>query len=166
MAICTQILITEAAYDLKILFKAGNHKELLKDLRRLRQCIELPCIEAAWHEKITRPLGCALAEHRCLNLQKSIAVEEVAHQFRHAVTQDHIRLHLWAAQIEITVTQTNHLVYINAVLNIERGGFGFIENVQLAHNDLHFPRLHMGVYRILTACTNSTAYGKHKLRAQ
>ncbi len=41
LAVGTQVFVTETFHQLVITIVAGNHQQLLKGLRRLRQCIKL-----------------------------------------------------------------------------------------------------------------------------
>ena len=40
----TQVLVTEAAHDLEVFLKAGDHQQLLEKLGRLRQGIKAPLV--------------------------------------------------------------------------------------------------------------------------
>ena len=48
LAVGAQVLIAEAARDLEILVEAGDHQDLLEDLRRLRQRVEARPRERGW----------------------------------------------------------------------------------------------------------------------
>ena len=166
LTVGAQILVAEAAHDLEVFLKARDHEQLLEDLRGLRQRIELARIETTRHEEVACPLGRALAEHRRLDLKEIVAVKEIAHDLRHAMTQDHIRLHLGAAQIEVAIAQTDHLVHIDAILNIERRRLCLVENPQLADDDLDLPCCHVRIDRLRTACAHRAAHTENELRAQ
>src|SRR3712207_9041615 len=52
-----QVLVAEAAGDLVVALEAGHHQQLLEELRRLGQRVELARAEPARHEEVARPLG-------------------------------------------------------------------------------------------------------------
>jgi len=56
-AVGARILVAEARRDLKIAIEAGDHDELLVDLRRLRQGVELAFVKARGHQKVARAFG-------------------------------------------------------------------------------------------------------------
>ena len=58
-----QVLVAEAAGDLDVAVVAGDHENLLVELRRLRQGVESARLHAAGHQVIAGPLRRAAAEH-------------------------------------------------------------------------------------------------------
>ena len=57
LAVRAQILVAEAARYLEIPVEARDHQDLLEQLRRLRQRVELAGMHAARHQIIARALG-------------------------------------------------------------------------------------------------------------
>ena len=66
-----QVLVAEAARDLEVAVEARHHQQLLVDLRRLRQRVELARVHAARHEIVARALGRRLGEDRRLDLEEA-----------------------------------------------------------------------------------------------
>ena len=72
LAVGAQILVAEAAHDLEILLEAADHQQLLEDLRRLRQRVELAGIDAAGHQIVARALRRRARHERRLDLEESL----------------------------------------------------------------------------------------------
>src|SRR6185503_17361183 len=70
LAVGTEILVAKAARDLEVAVEAGNHEQLLVDLRRLRERIELTRMHAAGHEIVPRAFGRRFRQDRRLELEK------------------------------------------------------------------------------------------------
>ena len=51
-----QVLVAEALHDLEVAIHARDHQDLLEDLRRLRQRVELARVHAARHQVVARAL--------------------------------------------------------------------------------------------------------------
>ena len=75
LPVLTQILVAEAARDLEVAVEAGDHEQLLIELRRLRQRVELARMHAARHEIVARALGRGLREDRRLDLEEAPLAE-------------------------------------------------------------------------------------------
>ncbi len=56
LAVGALVLVAEAAGDLEVAVEAGDHEDLLEDLRRLREGVELAGMDAAGDQKIARAL--------------------------------------------------------------------------------------------------------------
>ncbi len=61
LAVGALVFVAEAAGDLEVAVEAGDHQDLLEDLRRLRQRVKLAGMHAAGHQEIARALGRGLA---------------------------------------------------------------------------------------------------------
>ncbi len=77
-------------------------------------------MQAAGHEKVARPLGSGLNEHRGLNLQELPLVEEIAHRFDDPVAHGQIALQTRAAQIQIAVLHAQILIHVLVRVHGER----------------------------------------------
>ena len=82
------------------------------------------------------------------------------------MAQHNIRLHLGTAQVEIAIAQTDHLIHVDAVLNVERRCLRLVQNPQLIDDDLNLTRLHVWVHRLRAAGTHRAAHTDDELRAQ
>ena len=62
LAVGPQVFVAEAAGDLHVAVVAGDHQDLLVELRRLRQGVERAVVHAAGHQVVAGPFGRAAAE--------------------------------------------------------------------------------------------------------
>ena len=74
-----QVFVAKAAGDLHVAVVAGDHQNLLVQLRRLRQRVERAVVHAAGHQVVAGPFGRAAAEHRRFDVDEAVLVEVVAH---------------------------------------------------------------------------------------
>ena len=105
LAVSTQVFIAKALGDLVIAVKAGDHEQLLEELRALRQRKELAFVDAAGHQVVTRAFGRAFGEHWCFDVDEAIGIKELARFHGHAVAQHQVVLHVRAAQVQHPVGQ-------------------------------------------------------------
>ena len=110
LAVGAQILVAEAAGDLEIAVEAGDHEDLLEDLRRLRQRVELAGMHAAGNQKIARALGRGLGQDGRFDLEKALLAEALANGERDVVAQAEVALHLGAAQVDVAIFEPDFLV--------------------------------------------------------
>ena len=89
--------------------KPDDHEQLLVELRRLRQRVELAGMHAARHEVVARAFGRRLREDRRLDLEEAALVEEASRRLLKAVAQNQILLQLGATQVEIPMLETQLL---------------------------------------------------------
>ena len=69
LPVLAQILVAKAARDLEVPVEARDHEQLLVELRRLRQRVELARMHAARHEIVASAFGRGLGEDRRLDLE-------------------------------------------------------------------------------------------------
>ena len=77
-----QRLVAEAAGDLHVAVEARDHQDLLEELRRLRQRVELARMHAARHQEVARAFRRGLREDRRLDLVEALVVEVAAQRHR------------------------------------------------------------------------------------
>src|SRR4029077_8784165 len=70
LAVGAQVLVAKAAGDLVVALEAGDHQQLLEELRRLGQRVEGALLEAARHEEVARALGGRAGEDRGLDVEE------------------------------------------------------------------------------------------------
>ena len=76
LAVGAQVLVAEAAGDLEVAVEAGDHQELLVELRRLRQRVERARVRPRLGTRKSRaPSGVDFAEDRRLDLPEAAVVE-------------------------------------------------------------------------------------------
>ena len=84
-AVGAEILVPEADRDLVVAVEAGDHRQLLQDLRALRQRVEAALLEPARDDEVARTFGRRLEEDRRLD------VEEAGRLHLAADDPDHLR---------------------------------------------------------------------------
>ena len=137
LAVGAQVFVAEALDDLVVAVEAGHHQQLLEQLRALRQRVELAVVHAAGHQVVARTLGRALGQHRRLDVDEAVGIEELAHLHRHAIAQPHVALHRRAAQVEHAVRQAHGLRQV-LVVELERRRDAGVQHLELVrqHFDL------------------------------
>ena len=78
LAVGAQIFVAEAAGDLEVLVEAGDHQDLLEELRRLRQRVELAGMHAAGDEVVARAFGRGARHEGRFDFEEALRVEVVA----------------------------------------------------------------------------------------
>ena len=66
-----EILVAEADRDLVVAVEAGDHRQLLQDLRALWEREEAALVQPTRDDEIARPLRCRLEENRCLEIEEA-----------------------------------------------------------------------------------------------
>ena len=137
LAVGAQVLVAEALGDLVVAVEAGHHQQLLEQLRALRQREELAFVDAARHQVVARAFGRALGQHRRLDVDEAVLVEEFAHLHRDPVAQHQVLLHRRAAQVEHAVRQPRRLRQV-VVVELERRRDARVQHLELVaqHLDL------------------------------
>ena len=107
-------LVAEAARHLVVALEAGDHQQLLEQLRRLRQRVEGALLLAAGDEEVAGALGGRAGQDRRLDVDEALAVEELAHRRDDPVAQHQRLAHLLAAQVEVAVAQPRVLADLAA----------------------------------------------------
>jgi hypothetical protein len=71
LTVVAQVLVAEAAADLEVLVHAGDHEQLLEDLRRLGERVEHAGVEPAGHQEVARAARRVLHHVRRLELEEA-----------------------------------------------------------------------------------------------
>ena len=145
LAVGAEILVAEAAGDLKVAVEAGDHEDLLEDLRRLRQRVELAGMHAAGNQKIARALGRGLGEDGRFDFEKALLREAFADGERNFVAQAEVALHLGAAQVDVAVLEADFFVLDGFFGGRKRRQARVVEDAQLGGLDLDFAGGHLGI---------------------
>ena len=161
-----QVLVAEATGDLDIAVVAGDHEDLLVELRRLRQGIEMPLHDAAGHEVIAGPFRRASPQHGGLDLDEPLLVEVVAHRLDDAVPQQQRLLHLLPPQVDIAVLQPQVLAGQIGAAGLERRRGALVEDLQVADPKLDLAGLQLRIHRALGPPGDLAADQDHVLRPQ
>src|SRR5262249_32142211 len=72
LAVGTEIFVAEAAHDLEILVEAGDHQDLLEQLRRLRQRVKLAGINSAGDQVVASAFRSGARHERRFDLKEPL----------------------------------------------------------------------------------------------
>ena len=138
LAVGALVFVAEAARDLEILVEAGDHEDLLEQLRRLRQGVELAVVNAAGDEVVARAFGRGARQERRLDFVEALRVEVVADGDRDVVAELDVVLHLRPAQVEVAVLEAHLFVGDVGVGGREGQRLAVVEDAQLVGDDFDF----------------------------
>ena len=165
LAIGAQRLVAEATRDLHIAIEAGDHQDLLEDLRRLRQRVELARVHARGHQEVARPFGRRLGQNRRFDLVKPLRVEVLPESHRDAVPQPDVVLQLRAAQIQVAILQACLFRHVLILGNRERRRFRFVQDAHFLRADLDFPGRQVLVHGLGRPALDLADHGDDEFRA-
>ena len=131
LTVGTQVFVAEALGDLVVAVEAGDHQQLLEQLRRLRQGEEAAGVGAARHQVVTRAFRGSAGQDRRLDVEEAVVVEVTADARGDARTQLELLGHFRATQIDEAVAQAGFLANVGVFVERERRGLGFVEYIQL-----------------------------------
>ena len=152
LAVGAQVLVAQAAGDLVVAVDAGDHQQLLEQLRRLRQGVERPRLLARRHEELAGPLGRGRHEHRRLDLDEALRLHRPADRRVDAAADAQVALHALAPQVEVAVLQADVLVdLVGAGVDRERRRRGRAQHLDRAVADLDLAGRQVGVDGALRA---------------
>ncbi len=136
LAVGPEILVAEALDDLEVAIEPRDHEDLLEDLRRLRQRVELTRMHAARYEIVARAFGRGLRQHRRFDLEKALLVEVLPDVHRDAVPQREIVLHARPPQIEIAILQARVFGDRRLVRDRKGRGLRVVQHTDLVRTNL------------------------------
>ena len=139
LAVGAQVFVAEAARDLIVAIHAGHHQQLLEQLRRLRQRVELAGMHAARHEIVARAFRRGLGEDRRFDVLESARIEIVAQRGDELGAHAQLALHVGAADVEIAIAQAR--VFAGGVVEHERQRRGGVEHFDGRRDDFDLARL-------------------------
>ncbi len=131
LAVGPQVLVPEAAGDLHIAVKAGEHQQLLILLGGLGQGVELAGVDPGGHQIVPGALGGGLGEHGGLDLVEALLVEVVPGDLGDLVAGGDHLLHVRAAQVQIAVLQAQHIVGLGVLHDLKGRGLRLGQQAQL-----------------------------------
>ena len=137
LAVCAQILVAVAVGQLEVAVKAGQHQNLLVELRALGQRVEVARLHTAGNEIIARALGRGLDEGGRLDLGEMVLAEIVADDLHDLAAQHDGLMHGRTAQVQIAVAQAQVVVDVDLVAQLKRRGLGLAQDAQLADVELY-----------------------------
>ena len=77
-------------------------------------------VHTARYQIVSGAFRSGLDQHRCFYFGKSVFCEIVSGQFRQIVTEGQVVLHLLFTKIQVTVFETQIVVYVIVVLDVDR----------------------------------------------
>jgi hypothetical protein len=166
LAVRSQVLVAETLHDLEVLFEARHHKDLFEQLRGLRQCIKIAHAEAGSEPGNRVRLRGRFRENRRFDFPETLRVHVLANRHRDAVPHPETFLHFRAAQIEISVLQSQVFRRVDLVLDRERCCLRLVQKPQFAHHDFDLACFEIGIGQSVVSHTHTTAGSDHKLRSQ
>ena len=166
LAVGTQVFVTEAAHDLEVAVETAHHEQLLEQLGRLRQGVELAGVETAGHQEVAGAFGRGLGEHRGLHFQEAVVVQLAADGLGHLVAQAQVGLHARTAQVQITPGQAQVLTGVAAFFDGEGRGLGGVEQLPLMHHHFDGAGDQVGVSHALGTGTHHARDGQHVFGTQ
>ena len=110
LAVGAEVFVAEAAGDLEVAVEAGDHEDLLEDLRRLRQRVEVAGVDAAGDEVVARAFGGGARHEGRFDLEEALSDEVVADGHGDVVAEREVLLHLGAAEVEVAVLEADLFV--------------------------------------------------------
>ena len=134
-----QVLVAEAPGDLEVPLEAGDHEDLLEQLRGLRQRVIASRMQTGGHEVVARPLWGGLRQHRRLDLEEASLVEDTPGLEGKAVTQFHRALHGRPAEIDVAPAQARLLARRGRFIHRERRGLALVQQLQPLDHQLDLP---------------------------
>ncbi len=136
LAVRAEVLVAKTAGDLEVLLEARHHQDLLEELRRLRQRVELAAVDARGDQEVAGALRGRARQHGSLDFEKAPLVQHLPHAERDFVAQDEVLEHDRAAQVEVAVLEPELLGRVGAVLDDEGRRFGPRQEGQALRDDL------------------------------
>ena len=149
LAVGTQRLIAEAARDLVIAVEPRDHQDLIEQLRRLRQRVELARVHARRHQEVACTFGRGLGEDGCLDVLETACVQPAAQRLHQADAGTLLALHVGAAQVQVAVLQA--YVLARVLMVVERQRLGLVEHGDAGGDHLDLAGADLGVDRLARA---------------
>ena len=163
-AVGARILVAHAARDLVVALEPGDHEQLLRDLRRLRQRVELAGLQTRRDDEVARALRRRLPEHRRLDVDEPLAFHLLADDPHELRTDADVPLHVLAAQVEPAVLHAQRLVDV-VLVELEGQRRRRRQHGELLDLYLDLARRHLGIHRLGGAPDDGAARLQHELVA-
>ena len=151
LAVGAQIFVAEAPRNLVVALHAAHLRELLEQLRRLGQGVELARVHARGHDEVARAFRRRLAQDRGLDFGEGTLVQRVAYGPGDGVAQAHGISDGLAAQIEVAPLHARRLVGVRIVVKREGRRGGLVQNGTLLDHDVDLAGGQFRVCRVLGA---------------
>jgi hypothetical protein len=149
LAVGAQRLVAEAARDLVVAVEARHHQDLLEQLRRLRQGVELAGVHARRDQEVARALGRGLGQDRGLDVLEAARIQPAAQRRDQLRAGAHLALHVRASQVEVAVPEADVLARVLVV--VERQRIGLVQHLDALGHHFHLAGADPGVDRMAAA---------------
>ena len=169
LAVGAEVLVPVAAGNLVVPLHAGDHEQLLEQLRGLRQSVEGAWLQACRNQEVTCALRGGTGQRRGLDLREIVALENLASRSVGLGAQAECVALGGAAQIQVTVLQAGLLADLaggGRVVDLERQRGGLVEYLELADVDLDGAGRQVRVLGTLRTGLHATADADTVLAAQ
>ena len=163
LAVDAQVFVAEAPRDLEVAIEPRHHEQLLIQLRRLRQRVELARMNPARHQVVPRALRRGFGENRSLHFEKAAIAQEFPRRLHQPMSQDNVLLQLRAAQIQVTVAQPQLLSGKRLAAHPRHGnrwGHRWADDLEALRPDLDVARWKLMVPHLGRAC-DDFAFDEH-----
>ncbi len=151
-AVGARVLVAEAGRDLEITVEARHHDQLLVDLRRLRQGVELALVKTRRHEEVARALGRGGRQDRRRIFGKARLAHGAAHLGDDLRALDDVLVQSVAAQVEEAVFEANVFRIIRLAKHRQRQFLRLGKHFDRAGENLHLTGRQVLVDRLVCAC--------------
>ena len=140
-----EVLVPEAADQLVVALQAGDHQQLLEQLRRLRQRVPAARPQPDGHQEIARALRRGPGQERGLHVHEAAVPHQVADQVGGRGPGAQRGGHLGPPDVEVAVAQPHLLAQLAAALHRERQRVGLGEHLHLGDGHLYLAGGQLGV---------------------
>ena len=165
LAVGAEVFVAEAAGDLEVLVEAGDHEDLLEDLRRLRERVEAARVDAAGDEVVACAFGRGARHEGGFDLEEALLDEVVADGHRDLAAQREVVLHLGAAQVEVAILEADFFVGDGVFGGGEGRRLRLVEEEEFVGDDFDLAGGHVGVIEPRAAAADLALDGDDVLRA-
>ena len=161
-----QVLVSQAAGDLVVAVDAAHHGELLEQLRALRQRIEAALMQPAGHHEVAGAFGRGGHERGRLDLGELRRLHRAPDRGVHPRPVDQVALHAGVPQVQVAVANAQHLVHLDAAVDLERRWLRAGQHFDRRVADLDLAGGQLGVGRVFGPLAHRARHRQHVLGAQ
>ena len=161
-AVGAEVLVPEADRDLVVAVEPGHHRQLLEDLRALRERVEAARLKAARNDEVASALGGRLEEDRRLDVEEACLLHRAADDPDHLRPQADVALELVAAEVEPAVAQAQRLVDV-LLVELERKRGRAADDLERVDLQLDLAGRHVRVDGLRRARDELALGAKHEL---
>ena len=145
LAVRSEVFITETSGNLEILLHAGNHQQLLEDLRGLGQGPESAVVDTGRHKVVTGAFRSGSGQNRGLDFDKAVFIEVLTGNHADTMTHHQILLQYRSSQIQISVLESCILGRGGVVRDVNRGCFSGVDNIDGFSLQFNIAGRHVGI---------------------